>query len=293
MDIDLAQLRALVAAVDEGSFEAAASALHLTPSAVSQRIKALETSIGRVLIRRSKPTETTEAGQPFLRLARQIDSLVREADALSDFGQPESFATVPLAVNSDSLATWVLPALASIPLPVAFDLHREDQDHSADLLRTGTVMAAITTDSRAVQGCTAERLGTMRYRALASPQFVEKWFADGVTLEALSRAPLVVFDRKDDLQDRYLRSRSTSRIAPPRHHVPGSADFGYAVRIGLGWGMVPDQQSEVWRSDGTVIDFDPTRHIDVTLYWQQWSLRTAALDAIADAIRSAASTHLS
>ena len=61
-DIDLSQLRALAAVVDEGSFDAAASALHLTPSAVSQRIKALEQSAGRVLVRRTKPTEATEAG---------------------------------------------------------------------------------------------------------------------------------------------------------------------------------------------------------------------------------------
>ncbi|HEY5320245.1 MAG TPA: LysR family transcriptional regulator ArgP [Galbitalea sp.] len=293
MEPDLAQLRALAATVDTGSFEAAASALHLTPSAVSQRIKALETSVGQVLVRRTKPTATTDAGERYLRLARQIDSLVRSAAQLSPTDASETFVTVPLAVNSDSLATWVLPALAGIPVSIAFDLHREDQDHSADLLRAGTVMAAITTDSRAVQGCTVERLGTMRYRALASPDFVARWFQHGVTKDALAHAPLVVFDRKDDLQDRYLRSRGTRGIAPPRHHVPGSADFSEAVRLGLGWGMVPDQQSASGLGDGTLVDFDPDRHIDVTLHWQQWTLRTPALDAIADAIRTAAAEHLS
>ena len=189
MDPDLAQLRALAAAIDEGSFEAAATSLHLTPSAVSQRIKALETSVGQVLVRRTKPTATTDAGEAYLRLARQIDSLVRAAGRLSGPDSPDAFVTVPLAVNSDSLATWVLPALADIPAAVAFDLHREDQDHSAELLRTGTVMAAITTDSGAVQGCTVERLGVMRYRALASPGFVAKWFRGGAGIDALRLAP--------------------------------------------------------------------------------------------------------
>ena len=55
MDWDLPQLRALAAAVDHGSLEAAARALHLTPSAVSQRIKALEQGAGAVLLRRSRP----------------------------------------------------------------------------------------------------------------------------------------------------------------------------------------------------------------------------------------------
>jgi LysR family transcriptional regulator (chromosome initiation inhibitor) len=175
---------------------------------------------------------------------------------------------------------------------VVFDLHREDQDHSAELLRTGAVMAAITTDAQPVQGCTVERLGIMRYRPLANPAFARSWFPEGVTRDSLGRAPVVVFDRKDDLQDRFLRARGRGRIAPPRHHVPGSVDFGEAIRLGLGWGMLPDQQTEGWEAAGTVVDIDPGHHIDVILHWQQWTLHTPALDAIAAAIRSAAALHL-
>ena len=284
--LDPAQLRALVSVVDEGSFELAAAALHLTPSAVSQRIKALETSTGRVLVRRTKPTEVTDAGLPYLRLARQIETLVR--DVLVD---DAAGTVVPLAVNSDSMATWVLPALASVGGPVRFDLHREDEGHSADLLRSGTVMAAITTDTDPVQGCSVTRLGTMRYRAVASPEFAGRWFPDGATAAALALAPVIVFDRKDALQDRYLRVRSRSRIAPPRHYVPGSSDFAAAVRLGLGWAMLPDQQS---RSDGNerLVRIDDRRHVDVVLHWQQWKLHTPALDAVASAVASAAAEHL-
>jgi LysR family transcriptional regulator (chromosome initiation inhibitor) len=121
-------------------------------------------------------------------------------------GDSRAPTTIPLAVNSDSLATWVLPALAGVRSGVTFDLHREDQDHSAGLLRSGAVMAAITTDSRLVQGCSVTRLGTMRYRPMASPSFTERWFPGGATTDALSVAPVVVFDRKDALQERYLRA---------------------------------------------------------------------------------------
>jgi len=285
--IDHAHLRALAAVVDEGSFEQAAAALHLTPSAVSQRIKALETSAGRVLVRRTKPAEITGPGEPYLRLARQIDALVRDV-ITGDSGAP---TTIPLAVNSDSLATWVLPALAGIGPGVSFDLHREDQDHSAGLLRSGAVMAAITTDSRPVQGCSVTMLGTMRYRPMASRAFAERWFPDGATTEALATAPVVVFDRRDALQERYLRSRTRARLAPPRHHVPGSADFAAALRLGLGWGMLPDQQRRLDGNDELVC-FDPRRHLDVVLHWQQWTLHTPVLDSIADAVRAAAAEHL-
>jgi LysR family transcriptional regulator (chromosome initiation inhibitor) len=288
MTMDHAQLRALAATIDRGSFDLAAATLHITPSAVSQRIKALETSAGRVLVRRTKPTEITDAGLPYLRLARQIDALVQ--DVVS--GSESARAGVPLAVNSDPLATWVLPALAGLPASITFDVRREDEDHSADLLRAGTVMAAITTDARPVHGCSVTRLGSMRYRPMAHPRFAARWFAAGPTADALSRAPMVVFDAKDDLQDRFLRGRSRRPLTPPRHSIPGSADFAEAVRLGLGWGMVPNQQIRNGEAEGVLVDLAPGRHIDVVLYWQQWTLHTPVLAAIYEAIGAAAAEHL-
>ncbi|AWB91642.1 LysR family transcriptional regulator ArgP [Aeromicrobium chenweiae] len=287
--MDLPQLEALAAVIDEGSFDAAAAALHLTPSAVSQRIKALEASAGQVLVRRARPTSATEAGAAYVRLARQVEALVHETQTQVGV---DSVVTVPIAVNADSMATWLLPALATLPPTISFDLRRDDQAHTAELLRSGTVMGAITSDDQPVQGCRSERLGAMRYRPMATPQLVERWFAGGVDAASLALAPVVVFDRRDDLQDRYLRGRSRSPLSPPRHHVPASADFAQAVLLGLGWGMLPDEQSLELERQGRLVELDPGRHVDVTLHWQQWTLRTPALDAVAGAIREAAARHL-
>jgi LysR family transcriptional regulator (chromosome initiation inhibitor) len=291
--MDLSQLTALAAVVDEGSFDAAAAALHVTPSAVSQRIKALEQSAGQVLVRRTRPTAVTEPGEAYLRLARQIDALVREA-AVETRADGDGFTpvTVPIAVSADSMATWLLPALATVGPGICFDLHRDDQSRTADLLRAGTVMAAITSVDEPVQGCRSERLGVTRYRPMATPAFVERWFAGGVTVDALAVAPMVVFDRNDDLQDRYLRRRTTRRLTPPRHYVPASADFAEAVVLGLGWGVLPHEQSDEVERQGGLVELDPGQHVDVVLHWQQWTLRTPALEAVAAAVRSAAAQHL-
>src|SRR5215218_10297584 len=121
MDLDLAQLRALDATVRGGTLEAAARALHVTPSAISQRLRALEVATGRVLVVRSKPVQVTESGQAVLRLARQIELLTSDTVAELDAGRADGAGdgtsgapvqTLPIAVNADSLATWVLPALA-------------------------------------------------------------------------------------------------------------------------------------------------------------------------------------
>lgn len=303
MDLDLAQLRALSAAVSEGTLEAAARALHVTPSAVSQRLRALEVATGRVLLVRSKPVQVTESGQALLRLARQIDLLT--SDALAELGADPTGTdptgtdptgrgpqTLPIAINADSLGTWVLPALAPLAGTVCFDIHRDDEEHTAALLRSGTVVAAITTDPDPVAGCSVTRLGTMRYRPMASPGYALRWFTDGSTPHAWAHAPVVVFDRKDDLQHRYLRGRLPATTQPPTSYVPSTADFLTSIRLGLGWGMLPDLQSRAHESRGDLVDLEPGGRIDVPLHWQQWKLRSPLLDRVAAAVTAAAARHL-
>jgi LysR family transcriptional regulator (chromosome initiation inhibitor) len=291
MELDLAQLRALDATVREGTLEAAARALHVTPSAISQRLRALEIATGRILLVRTKPVQVTESGEAVLRLARQIDLL--SADVRRELGADSSSAgvpTLPIAVNADSMATWVLPALAPLAGTVAFDLHREDQEHTSALLRAGTVMAAVTAEAAPVPGCSSTRLGSMRYRPMATPEFARRWFPDGPSPVALAHAPVVVFDRKDDLQHRYLHARVGRDAAPPIHYVPASADFVAAIALGLGWGMVPDLQAR--DATAELVALDPTGTVDVVLHWQQWKLRSATLDQVRGALLAAAAHEL-
>jgi len=290
MDLDLAQLRALDAAVTHGTLDAAARALHITPSAVSQRIRALEASLGRVLLVRSKPVTVTEAGAAALRVARQIDALAGtlshelaiDADGANSVGGARR--SIPLAVNADSLATWVLPALAPLE-GLDFEFHREDQEHTTSYLREGAVMAAITSDATPVQGCTVEPLCVARYLPCGTTDFAATWFPRGVTRAALAVAPHVDFDRKDELQRRYLAARGAADATPPRNQVPASADFVSAVRLGFGWGMLPTWQLRDAGDEVVALD---TRGIDVPLYWQQWNLRSESLDRVREAIVTAA-----
>lgn len=276
--MQIEQLRALSRTVAEGSLEGAARALHITPSAVSQRLRALESAVGRVLLVRERPVRVTESGAAVLRLARQVETLV--ADVHTELGADRP-PVLPIAVNADSMATWLLPALGPLAGEVVFDLHRADQAVTSGLLRDGTVLAAVTADAEPVAGCRSVPLGAMRYHPVASPAFVARWFAGNLDSAALERAPVVVYDRTDDLQDAHLRGHGVDPAAPPRHHVPASADFVVAVRLGLGWGMVPDLQR-----DADLIELGAP--VDVALHWQQWRLHTASLDRVADAVRTAA-----
>ena len=290
MELPLELVRTLAATIAAGSLDAAAAELHVTPSAVSQRIKALETRLGRVLLVRSKPVRPTAAGQTVVRLARQLEAL--EHDTLSELGLTETGRVeVPLAVNADSLATWFLPALAPLTTAgISFDLHRDDQDYTAGLLESGTVSAAVTSQSKPVAGCSVRPLGSMRYLPVAAPVFVGRWLTsqDG---DSYARAPVIDFDRRDALQTQYLHNIGVDPSAPPRHHVPASGDFARACELGFGWALVPEHQSEPAIAAGRLIRLAGPP-VDVPLFWQRWKLSSQLLERIEEAVIKAARRSL-
>ena len=294
MDLQIDQLRTLVAVMDHGTLDAAARELRVTPSAVSQRLKALESSVGQVLVRRTRPARATEPGKVILRVARQMILLNDDAGLELAGTRTAGATTIPIVINGDSLNTWALAALARVDpdQPISFEVHRADEGLSVELLRNGTVMAAVTSVADPVPGCSVRRLGTMVYRPMAHPDFAARWFSGGPTVQALSAAPVVVFDRDDTLQDRYLRRKTRRRISPPRHFIPVSADFARAIALGLGWGMIPPQQSADFEAAGDLVEFDPPTHVDVALYWQQWKLHSPMLDRLADAMITTAAEQL-
>ncbi|CAL9355043.1 LysR family transcriptional regulator ArgP [Streptomyces sp. enrichment culture] len=284
-ELPLDQVRTLLAVVDEGTFDAAAAALHVTPSAVSQRVKALEQRTGRVLLLRTKPVRPTESGEVVVRFARQLARLERDARAELGMREAGEATRVSVAVNADSLATWFLPALTRVRQEprLFFELRREDEDHTAALLREGLVMAAVTSSPDPVPGCSVRPLGRMRYLAVASPQFAARHLTGPLT-ELLPEAPVVVFDRRDDFQDGFVRRLVGTPASAARHYVPTSEGFAEAVAAGLGWGLLPEAQALPLLGTGRLVPLAPDRPVDAALYWQQWKLDSPALAEVADVV---------
>ena len=284
MRFDPVQLETLVAITEEGTFDAAARRLHVTPSAVSQRVRALEQAAGQVLVRRTTPAAVTPAGVPLVRLGRQLRLLATEAAASLGTGE---VGELPVAVNADSLATWFRPVLADVAGRggAALRLHVEDQAYSHDLLRGGDVLAAVTDEPTPVQGCVVERLGGLRYTPAAAPWLVERHRRGrGIDWAAM---PLVVYNEKDHLQDDLLAAHGAGR-PPVVHRVPSTADFHAAIRAGLGWGMLLDPQLAESLAAGDVVRLPGARPVVVPLYWQRWRLDSPALAALTHDVRRAA-----
>ena len=286
MQVDGQQLAAFAAVIELGSFDAAAERLHVTPSAISQRIKALEQRVGQVLVVREKPCTATSAGVPLLRLAAQTALL--EAEALAEMGGGEGVAArIALAVNADSMSTWFTGVFTELD-GVVLDIRIEDQDHSTRLLREGVVMGAVTTERHAVPGCRVQSLGVMRYVPMASREYIKQYLPDGFTVHAVANAPSLAWNRDDALQDMLVRKVFRCDIKRLQHFVPTAEGFGAAVRHGLGWGMFPDSLAAPHLADGSFVRVSDA-HLDVPLYWQCWKLDSPIVEKVTDAVRSAAS----
>ena len=289
MHIDPKHLNALAAILRSGSFEGAAHDLGVTQSAISQRLKALEDRIGTRLVTRGTPCTGTPAGN---RLAAHADQLaLLDAQLARDLGQSTPGTRLRLAVNADSLATWVVPALARLG-DYIFDLVLDDQDVSADWLRRGEVMGAITASARPVVGCDVTPLGALRYIPTASPAFIARHLADGVTPEAMARAPMMRFNEKDQLQHKWLARHVGPGLAPPCHDIASAQGFVEAACLGLGWGLNPEALVTQDISQGQLVPLMPGAEVDTPLYWQHPRLFSDALAPLTRALRQTAKSAL-
>lgn len=294
--LDYPALAAVAAVVREGSFERAAERLGVTPSAVSQRVRALEERLGTIVIVRGQPCIATDLGR---RLCAHIDQVqLLEVDltpALSlTVNAADAPVTLKVAVNSDSIATWFPEAATNFARATGFLLEFiiEDEAHTADRLRSGEVVAAVSTDPGAVQGCRTIPLGGLEYRACSSPDFVNRYFANGVTEEALLRAPCLRFERRDGLQARWARENHDIELNAPMHWVPSTFGFLNFALEGMAWGMHPVMLAQPRIEQGLLAELTPGTSISVMLYWTVTRLHASALTTLTDAVRRAARSRL-
>nr|WP_314258457.1 LysR family transcriptional regulator ArgP [uncultured Devosia sp.] len=277
--IDYSAAAAIATIVRLGSFEKAAKALNVTPSAISQRVKQLEERLGTVLIERGSPCRATDKGAWLCRHMDQVDllerSLFEQMPELGDVGRRT--VTLDIAVNADSLGTWFLPAVASFAerSKVLLNIEVDDQEHTVDWLQRGRVVAAVTSLKEPVAGCAVTGLGSLRYHATASPEFMRRHFPDGVTSETIGKAPALTFNQKDSLQQDWVAAYVGGQVATQTHWLPSTQGFVEACLLGMGWGLNPVHLVEDHLRAGRLVELVAGAVMDVPLYWQvsRWAAK--------------------
>jgi len=297
MQFEYPLLEALAAVVREGTFEAAARSLNITQSAVSQRVKLLEERTGAILITRGRPCVATEYGQQLYRHVEQVQLLEHDLRKdLTSIENPSSGipAVIRIAVNMDSLATWFPDAIqrAGSELNLNFDIIPDDQEHTAERLRSGEALAAVTTEANPLHGCRRVPLGAMEYLAIAAPRFIANNFRDGVSREAISKATHLVFDRKDSLPQQWLLNAFGESAPIAGHMLPSLSGYLACCRNGAGWGMMPRISVEPYLDDGSLVEFFPGTSVLVPLYWQSSGHGSEIMKVLSSIVVEVARKHL-
>jgi LysR family transcriptional regulator (chromosome initiation inhibitor) len=297
---DPAALECLAAIVEEGGFERAARRLNITQSAVSQRLRALEAQVGTVLIVRSRPLKPTSAGNLLLKHTKQVRLLRADLErdlrelAPSSAGSGREEERISIAVNADSLATWVLPALddlarEGLPLEIITD----DQDFTDEWLREGQVLGCITTLKQALRGCKVVPLGAMQYVAIAQAAYAAEHFPQGLTAHNFRDVPFIAFNRKDDMQSEFVgKAFGLRRVALNQIFVPSSEGQVRAVLAGWGVSVVPELQARSLIAQEQLVNLAPQAALPIQLYWHCWNLESEVLDQMSAALTSAAAKAL-
>ncbi len=291
--LDYSAARAVAMVVLTGSFEKAARELNVTPSAVSQRVKQLEERLGVVLIERGTPCTATEKGEWLCRHMEHVGmlehDLISHLPGLGASVAPVQRVTLNVAANADSLGTWFLAAISAFAQQTDFliNVALDDQDHTADWLQRGRVLAAVTSLEKPVQGCRVLALGALRYHATASPTYMARHFPDGVTAQSLAQAPALTFNQKDRLQLDWAHQVFGRDIAFPTHWLPSTQSFVDAALTGMGWGLNPHALVADHLQMGRLVDLSPGQPLDVPLFWQ---VNRIAADRLADLTRRVVET---
>lgn len=287
--LDYPAARAVFLVVQTGSFDGAAKALSVTSSAVSQRVRSLEERLGVILVERGTPCVATDEGRWLCRHMEQVGML--EDQLIDRFPQRRiqrraAPITLHIATNADSLATWFLSAIAPFANESGFLLNIavDDQDHTAEWLRRGQVIGAVTALGKPVQGCQEKSLGKLRYHATASPEFIRHHFPSGITPEAMALAPALTFNQKDQLQQQWVQRQFGRQVALPTHWLPSAHGFVDAALAGMGWGLNPIHLVKQHLASGRLIELVPGATLDVALFWQTSRLAATSLTPLTRAI---------
>ena len=295
--LDYRLVEAFAAVIEERGFERAAIRLGLTQSAVSQRVRQLEDSLGKVLVVRESPPRPSLAGERLLRHYRQVAGLEAEAvaeafaDGSADGGRygGEGFQHIPIAVNTDSLAVWLLDAVGPFLARnhVTFEILVDEQDRTLAFLKSGVAAGCVSPQRAGIQGCASTRIGTMRYLLVATPAFASRWFPEGFDRESAARAPIIHSNREDMLQHRALAQVfGEGAPKPPAHYVPTAERYWTFVEAGLGYGLVSDIQALPAILDGRLVEVHEGGRVEVTLYWHRWEHNSALLRELTEVLVS-------
>ncbi len=267
MAFDYHQLQALSAVYKESSFQRAAQHLLVTQSAISQRIKTLEDSVGEPLLIRSNPPKLTALGHQYVSTFEQIDALY---NSLSK-SPSEQVPKISIAVNEESFDIWF--NRCSIELTkkhnILFNLFIDDQDLTSRYLKEAKVLGCLSSEKGPIQGCLSYPLKATKYICVARKSFIDKYDLQSNTVQKFLNAPTAIYGPNDRIHDRFLAQvLKTNKIPPYKAHtIPSVTGIQQQIVEGGVFAVMPSDYVEDMVERGELINMFPKEVMIQNLYW--------------------------
>lgn len=273
--LDYRGIEALYTVQELQSFESAAKKLHITQSAVSQRIKGLETYYGEPVLIRTLPYKPTPIGESLISHYKRICML--EESLKQQLAHAAIKPHVSIALNRDSLETWFLDLIEDTNIfnNITLEIIADDQELTLDYLRKGLVSACLSTSEKGIIGGNVTFLGNMEYLLVASPQFIKRYFSDKDQKKCLIDSPAIKFDKNDKLHERYLEKYfGLNGEGVNFHVVPSVRGFKKFALLGYGYGLIPKIDILKELKNKKLLQLYPEKVWKIPLYWHYWDIES-------------------
>lgn len=243
-DVDVRQLSALVAVIEEGTFAKAAAALGFTQSAISQQIASLEKAAGLPVFDRPKgprPVELTPAGHVLLDYARTTLDRVTDMDARLDrlrrgISGQLSIGTFQ-SVSSRMLPSIIARMRTEVPEVEIRLTETDDQERLLRGVMNDEMDLAFTIDFEPDPRLLVEVLGSDPFVVIAP---IDEATGSTVSLEALNDHPLIGQPHNNTCQLMIDdRMRSAGLRPDYAYRFSDNAAVQSMVRSGMGWAVMP------------------------------------------------------
>jgi LysR family transcriptional regulator, chromosome initiation inhibitor len=284
MGIDYYQLQALWAVQKDSNFQRAAERLSITQSAVSQRIRALEDFVGSPLLIRSNPAQLTKLGQVYVSTYVQVHALYQALPSKSEL-KP---SRLPLAVNEESFDLWFNKATISLAnnQQLLFDVSIEDQDCTADLLRTAQALGCVSSEKGPIQGCYSYPLKPTKYICVAHKKFIDRFKLIPGNVEGLNNTPTAIYGPHDKIHERFLSQILKRRKIPnyDAHTIPSVRGILELIESAQVLAVMPLEYVERQIESGKLLNLFPEFSMEQNLYWHVVQTHIPILQRVTNAI---------
>lgn len=267
-----------------GTAHAAAFELKVTQTAITQRIKSLETGLSMTLFLRSRRgMALTDEGKALLQYfagCRDIEGQFLSGTQGQNRREVSLRIVGPTSAIATRIAMDIQPLFEQFPF-LKLNLQSEDHENLIEMIRRGEADAAIVSPKDVPNEMDSKLLKPDRYLLVASSRWKERKLSD-----ILKHERIIDFYESDDTTHKYLKNFDL-KATRDRLYINENEALIRMFSAGIGFGTLTESIAESHLKSGKLIALNRGKTIDdpLALAWYPRPRRMDYFEALVKAIK--------